>query len=102
MSLSHCTNWAGVDIYQLKAFSQACGVDLFNSKDMRRVTDYIRKRPSFRYLKASGEWDVFYKPLVVKWVSHYESTKGRPRQGGAEQPEDKECEQEYTGLAETD
>lgn len=89
VSLSHCTDWAGVDIYALKAFSQACGVDLFNSKDMRRVTDYIRKRPSFRYLKVSSEWDIFYKPLVLKWVTHYESAKGGTGGGGGEEQADK-------------
>lgn len=66
--MSEQTDWHGVDIYHTLAFMRACGVDILDSQQMRRVEGYLRRRPSFLYLRNSGDWETTYKPLMAKWL----------------------------------
>ncbi len=75
-AISASTTWHGVEVPDMKAFLQACGTDFDHQKDMRRVEDYLRKRPKFTYLKRSPDWSTYYYPLVRKWMEsrHVRST----------------------------
>lgn len=67
-SLSWQPSWDSLTVDELKRFSLACGVD-FTSRDiMRAHSSYLRKNPSFKYLKKSPEWENVYKPMIVAYV----------------------------------
>tara|TARA_R100000808_G_scaffold24814_1_gene58527 strand:- start:18426 stop:18782 length:357 start_codon:yes stop_codon:yes gene_type:complete len=70
-ALSQQTNWNGVDISVMRRFTRSCGTDFSNGKDMRRVSDYMRKSPTFAYLKRSKNFKQYYLPLISKWRSEY-------------------------------
>jgi len=70
-SLSQSTTWEGVDIFRLKAFTSACGVDFDDSKQLRRAEDYLSKQPTFRYLRSSTEWTTYYLPLLKRLRRSY-------------------------------
>jgi hypothetical protein len=70
-ALSQATSWKGIDIERMQAFTVACGIDLCDSKTMRRVTDYFRKDPTFKYLMRSKRWGDYYRPLLIKWRKSY-------------------------------
>ena len=66
-ALSQQVNWNGVDLDTLKKFTQSCGTDFASRSDMRRVSDYMRKAPTFAYLKRSKNFREYYLPLISKW-----------------------------------
>lgn len=68
-AISESVNWDGVGVYEMRGFTKACGCDFTNQSDMRRVEDYLRKRPKFTYLRKSPFWREYYYPLVIKWMS---------------------------------
>jgi len=70
-ALSRQTNWDGVDIETVRRFTESCGTDFTSRKDMRRVSDYMRKAPTFAYLKRSRNFHEYYLPLISKWRSAY-------------------------------
>ncbi len=67
-AISASVSWEGVEALEMMRFIQACGCDFDAQKDMRRVEDYLRKRPKFTYLRRSPQWKNYYYPLVVKWM----------------------------------
>ena len=75
-SLSWSTTWEGVDIYQLRNFMIGCGVDLTNSRQMKRIEVYLRGRmqngqripPQFTYLKRHPWWSEYYQPLMRSYM----------------------------------
>lgn len=67
-AISASVSWDGVEVEDMRRFAQACGCDFDQQKDMRRVEDYLRKRPKFTYLKRSSQWKNYYYPLVLKWM----------------------------------
>ncbi len=69
--LSNTTSWDGIELAKLRAFTRACRCDFDNAKDMRRVEDYIRKSPTFRYVRLSPDYDQQFKPLFVSWRKSY-------------------------------
>jgi len=67
-SISWHASWDKLTVDELKRFSLACGVD-FTSRDiMRNHSSYLRKSPSFKYLKKSPEWNSVFKPMIVAYV----------------------------------
>tara|TARA_R110002051_G_scaffold323373_1_gene416783 strand:+ start:78 stop:428 length:351 start_codon:yes stop_codon:yes gene_type:complete len=66
-AISQQVNWTGVDLYTLRKFTQSCGTDFSSRSDMRRVSDYMRKSPTFAYLKRSRNFREYYLPLISKW-----------------------------------
>lgn len=71
-SISRSKSWAGIDIYEMQSFCNACSVDFASRVSMKRVDTYIRgarvdgKRvpPSFAYLRKSPDWEKEYLPLI--------------------------------------
>ena len=70
-SLSQCESWEGIDMPTYRKFTQGCGVDMLCQRDMKYVRDYLNKGPKFDYLKKSGSWDEYYKPMIKKWRDSY-------------------------------
>lgn len=70
-ALSQSTDWQGVSPSEMQRFTSACGMDFCDPKAMRRVDDYLRKKPTFLYLRASPEWASYYEPLLKLWRRSY-------------------------------
>lgn len=76
-TLSAMTDWKGVDIYTLRTFTEACGVDLTDPRSMKRVTVYLRGKTvkgirmpvRFDYLRRSPEWTTLFQPLMRRWFN---------------------------------
>jgi len=75
-AISGSISWDGVTVLEMKDFTRACGCDFTSQSHMRRVEDYLRKRPRFTYLKRSPYWREYYYPLVVRWMETHGSTSG--------------------------
>lgn len=71
-AISNETTWNRLTVDQARRYMKACGIDLFNGKDLKRVRDYIRLTASFAYLKRSPVWETYYKPKLLKWMEYYE------------------------------
>ena len=78
-ALSQRTDWEAVDIYDLCQFTRACGVDFCNPRQMRRIDDYLRKDPTFQYLRVHPNWETYFKPLLKKWRAAWRGTSTRRR-----------------------
>lgn len=65
--LSQCTNWVGIDIPTAHKFLDGCGINFEDPEHMDRVDDYLRKKPSWKYLRLSPHWASFYQPLMLKY-----------------------------------
>ena len=69
--LSHSTTWEGVDVYTVRDFTVACGVDFTNPLHMKRLAQYLQKRGAFHYLKKDKDWGNYYSHLVSIWRTSY-------------------------------
>jgi len=69
--LSRSTTWKGVDIYTVRDFTVACGVDFTNPLHMKRLSQYLHSRGAFHYLRKNKQWDTYYRSLVAIWRSHF-------------------------------
>ena len=65
--LSHATTWEGVDVYTVRDFTVACGVDFTNPLHMKRLAQYLQKRGAFHYLRKDEGWGTYYIHLVKIW-----------------------------------
>ena len=69
MTLTDSTNWDDVPIHDALAWMRACGCDITNSAEMRRIESYLSKKPTFAYLKKDKMlWKTFYLPLMKRWL----------------------------------
>ena len=74
-AISQCTDWRGIDILEMSAFTKACECDLFSRRDMKRIQNYLqgaktnghRSPPSFAYLKKDPDWLPYYRPLLQRY-----------------------------------
>ncbi len=66
-SFSWRTDWDSIPVTQALAFLAGCGLGLADTQAWRGAESYLRMRPTFRYLRASPEWESFYQPLLVHW-----------------------------------
>ncbi len=67
-SMSWHASWDKIPVEMVRKFSLACGVD-FTSRDiMRAHSSYLRKNPSFKYLKKSSDWNATFKPMIAAYV----------------------------------
>ncbi len=69
--LSHSTTWEGVDVYTVRGFTVACGVDFTNPLHMKRLSQYLNKRGAFHYLRKDKDWVNYYSHLVGIWRTSY-------------------------------
>lgn len=68
-ALSQETSWDVASLRAFRQFTRGCGVDLLDSKIMRRIEGYLSKRPvSFKYLRTSPQWTTTFKPLLARYV----------------------------------
>ena len=70
-AISQETSWNNVKLDIVRRFTAACGTDFTSRSDMRRVSDYMRKKPTFAYLKRSPDFKEYYLPLIIKWRDKY-------------------------------
>lgn len=81
--LSQSTDWRGVDIYTMRAFTAGCGLDFDSRSQMKRAIVYLRGKtvrgrriaPNFKYLRRSPYWATFYQPMVKRWLEGNAGTK---------------------------
>lgn len=67
LTLSALPSWHGVDLFTMKRFTEACGLDFTSSKTCKRIEVYLKGRPTFKYLRRSPHWDSFYRPMIERW-----------------------------------
>lgn len=75
-TLAQSADWRGVDIYTMRSFMQACGININDHNSIRRVENYLagklvngtRLAPAFSYLKRSPEWTTIFKPTLKRWL----------------------------------
>ena len=75
--LSHATTWRGVDVYTVRDFTVACGVDFTNPLHMKRLAQYLHKRGAFHYLRKAEAWGSYYIHLVRIWRDENRNTNSR-------------------------
>ena len=68
-------SWREVLLSDVAPFLRGCGLDFCNSIQMRRVAAYLRKQPSFEYLRKSPRYETYYKPLLTRWRREWKDTK---------------------------
>lgn len=61
-------SWDNVSVQDMLCFTDACGLPLSDAKAWARAKDYIRNRPSFKYLRADRDWPR-YKSLLCEWCA---------------------------------
>ena len=75
-SLSWLFSWDEVPVKKLFAFSEACGVDFADSKNLMRQNRYIRSENVFHYLKKHPEWLRTFQPLLVRYTEYRRAEDG--------------------------
>jgi hypothetical protein len=78
-AISQEASWGGVKLDIVRRFTIACGTDFASRADMRRISDYMRKKPTFAYLKKSGNFREYYLPLIIKWRDQYAGEHRQPQ-----------------------
>ena len=66
-TISECITWDGIDLPIARKFLHGCGVDFCNRSHMKRVESYVRKKPTWKYLRTSPDWQTVYEPMMKKW-----------------------------------
>jgi len=75
--LSEETSWDQVPISHYRSFCSACGIDLLNAHQIKRQESYlngklvngVRHSPLFLFLKRSPDWETYYNPLMLRYLS---------------------------------
>ncbi len=70
-AVSQCVTWEGVDVPTARKFLVGCGVDFCNRSDMKRIDTYVRKKPTWKYLRTSPDWKTVYEPMMKRWKETY-------------------------------
>ena len=66
-AISKQVKWDGIHILDALAFMYGCRVDLTDAKEVRRIKDYLSKKPMFVYLRRSPVWKTYWLPLMIYW-----------------------------------
>lgn len=69
-SLSKCVSWVGIDLPTMRAFLVGCGMDFENRSAMKRVNNYLRNKPTWKFLRTSPLWVTLYEPMIQRWRSN--------------------------------
>ena len=75
--LSHSTTWKGVDVYTVRDFTVACGVDFTNPLHMKRLSQYLHRRGAFHYIRKDAKWDDYYSHLAQICRSNYDTRENQ-------------------------
>lgn len=83
LTLSDQVDWRGVDIYTMRKFTEACGLDFTDRVAMKRVHTYLKGKtvagqrvaPRFGYLRKSPLWQTLYEPLIRKLCARKNSQR---------------------------
>jgi hypothetical protein len=76
-NFSNILDWKHIYLPDALTFMYGCRVDLTDAKEFRRINDYLSKRPSFKYLRKSADWEKYYKPLFLKWATTHRDRKSQ-------------------------
>ena len=66
--ISHQTSWKEIRLQDALQFLMGCRLGIDDTQAWRRAMDYLSKRPTFRYLRASDDWSDYYEPMLRKWL----------------------------------
>lgn len=69
--ISKCIDWTRISLLSSLSFQLGCGIEFHDNTAMRRVNDYLTRKPTFRYLRASPLWKSYYLPLLIRWRKSY-------------------------------
>jgi hypothetical protein len=74
--ISQQTDWKEVSLTDALGFLEGCDLAIDHTAAWRRTLDYLSKRPTFRYLRASSDWKSYYEPMLKKWLETYLAAPG--------------------------
>lgn len=69
-SLSWLTSWDSVPVSKARSFMEGCGIYLDSRESVRSHRAYMKRDPSYKYLRKSTQWNEFYKPLIIQYARH--------------------------------
>jgi len=69
IAISQRTSWEYVSVVTMRAYLTGCGLDFEDRPRMKVAMDYLKRNPSFAYLKRDPEYETFYKPLIQLWLT---------------------------------
>jgi hypothetical protein len=72
-AISQALSWDRIAVGDMRAFLLACGFDICNRRDVKRVEVYLKTRASFRYLRRSPLWETQFKHLVNRFREQHAS-----------------------------
>lgn len=61
------THWSHIGVTDALKFMDGCGLGIDDHQAWRRTVGYLNHKPTFRYLRASPDWERFYKLLLTHW-----------------------------------
>src|SRR5688572_19186637 len=67
VEMSHLLSWHHVTMAKFLGFCDGCRIDLLDRSCVRRIEDYLRKGPKFKYLRTNQEWKSVYKPMLIEY-----------------------------------
>lgn len=62
-------SWEDVTYGVMHSYLIGCGLDFEDRPRMKVAMDYLKRRPTFSYLKRDPLYETFYKPLIQRWLS---------------------------------
>ena len=65
--IQHLTDWSHVGFVEAERYLVGCGVDFCNRRQVDRVRAFLRRRPSWKFLRMSPEWETKFKPLLLRY-----------------------------------
>lgn len=74
ISMSWKMSWDGVPLGQVRGFTEACGVYLEDRNNLRKHSVYVRRVPTWKYLKRSSLWNEFFYPLATAYIASRRSS----------------------------
>lgn len=66
--LSLQTSWDTINLGDMRRFLCGCGMDFHDAAAMARAKDYLRKKPTWKYLRISGRWTSLYEPMLKSFA----------------------------------
>lgn len=66
-AIGQSTTWHGIDLPTMRKFLTGCGMDFEDFNQISRARNYLRHKPSWKYLRVSPQWRTMYEPLMRKY-----------------------------------